>query len=460
MKKIIKTILLSVFALITVTASSFFVYNYYKNENRPLRLPFLSEAPLVATTEATTLPPTTLPPTTAAPAPSQHVIDLDSLTVIDLFPLSLGGGSWDVRHCQGITVDHQNGYIYYSYTTILVKCSMEDGSIVGTVNVPGGHMGDIIYNAADKKIYCGYYAPGRKGIYVLIFDTTKITKENMAPTEDVVRSVFIREAWNDYNAKVTFKAAEDEEETTEATEAATEKEEKTITLNHRYGCSAIDGICLGPDFSGKIKGRELLTVAYGIYADSTRPDNDYQVLLQYDVSSWWNTYAKAYTTKSFHKSGPESPLGKYFVYTGNTTYGVQTMEYFDELNLWFLCCYNKHQKGTFKKFTFFAVDGDVPPEKQLLKGQSEDDEQYVLSLYQDGIYDAENGIYGWYSSYGVQGISYLCDGLFYIVRPYKAWTGKKNAICYLNAWNPDKEDPFVLAAGIGSDYSISKIIRQ
>jgi hypothetical protein len=28
-----------------------------------------------------------------------------------------------------------------------------------------------------------------------------------------------------------------------------------------------------------------------------------------------------------HKSGPDAPEAKYFVYTGNTTFGVQNLEY-------------------------------------------------------------------------------------------------------------------------------------
>ena len=71
------------------------------------------------TKETTTAAPTTTtePPVTQAP-----VIDLDNLTLIDLLPLSLMGGDWDVKHCQGIAVDSARSVVYYSYTSILVKC--------------------------------------------------------------------------------------------------------------------------------------------------------------------------------------------------------------------------------------------------------------------------------------------------------------------------------------------------
>lgn len=436
MKKYLRNTFLCILLLVAVSFCTYAALNYY--DILPLHeeteTQTVTTDQITTTTETTTEQITTTLPETTVP---ETLIDLNSLTVIDLFPLSLAGGGWDVKHCQGIAVDKKNGYVYYSYTTLLVKCDM-DGNIVGTVTNIEGHLGDIAYNEKDGKLYCGYYATDRKGFYIVIFDTTKITKTDIKPTKDVVRTVYVKEAYEDYLAKVQF-----------------ESEETTVTKSHKYGCSGIDGVTFGPDFSGKIKNKELLTVAYGIYSDTERDDNDYQVLLQYDVSSWWDSIAKPYSAKEFHKSSPESCNGKYFVYTGNTSYGVQTMEYFDELNIWLLSCY-KGEKEQFESYRLFAIDGDVKPTKQALKGQPQTDEQYVLSLYQDGKHDKANDIYGWNSTYGVQGMAYMGDGLFYIVRPYKSWTGKKNAICYLNVWAPENDDPFILAAGIGNDYSISK----
>ena len=372
--------------------------------------------------------------TTGTTAPR---ISLDSLSVIDLYPLSLSGGDWDVKHCQGIAVDEDSGYIWYSYTTMLVKCSF-DGKIVASVTGVPGHMGDITYNKADTKIYCGHYSSGRTGFYILIFDTTKITKMNMKPTKDIVRSVYVKEAYEDY--LFTHKI---------------ENEDGTVTeLPHRYGCSGIDGVTMGPDFMKKSK-KELLTVAYGTYAEKSRKDNNYQVLLQYDVTGWWNDFGQD-ISQTAHRSGP-AECGKFFVFTGNTTWGTQTMEYFDELNIWVLNCY-KGVKESYNKYTLFAVDGDIKPKKQKLKGQPEADRQYVLSLYTDGSYDAKHNIWGWYSDYGVQGVAYVRDGLFYVCQPYKSWTGKKLAICYLNVWKTNKNGngPFTLSVNVSNDYSISK----
>jgi hypothetical protein len=55
--------------------------------------------------------------------------------------------------------------------------------------------------------------------------------------------------------------------------------------DHRYDCSGIDGVAFGPAF-GHSDGKTYLTVAYGIYGNTRRGDNDHQVLLQYDIADW------------------------------------------------------------------------------------------------------------------------------------------------------------------------------
>lgn len=429
MKKYIKFVVIIIFVLAVSIAAALGSKN------------LLTEEATTTTTQTTTTQQTTQAttqvPSSTSPTVTEPVIDLNSLTIIDLFPLSLAGGSWDVKHCQGIAVDKKKGYVYYSYTTMLVKCDF-DGNLVGSVAGVVGHLGDITYNEADGKVYCGYNSKERKGYYAAIFDVDKITKMDMKPTKDVIRLVYLDEPYKDYCAKVKFK----------------NDDGTTKTLDHKYGCSGIDGVTFSPDFSKKSK-KEVLTVAYGVFSDNKRTDNQYQILVQYDVTDWWSKYGQPYVSKNVKNAGPENHNGKYFVYTGNTHYGVQTMEYFDELNLLILNCY-PGSNPKHKNYTLFAVDCDVAPKMTTLFGQPNEDKQLTLSLYQDGDYDKNNNVFGWYSTYGEQGIAYMNDGLFYIVRPYLNWTGTKTAICYLSVWAPDKKDPFELAAGIGNDYSISK----
>lgn len=385
---------------------------------------------------------TTQKKTTAAPTTqAETVIDLNSLSIIDLYPLSLTGGNCEVKHCQGIAVDKKNEFVYFSYTSQIIKCNFE-GDIVGSVTGFGGHLGDITFNEEDGMIYCGHYLPGRTSMGIVIFKASKITKVGMKPSEDIVRTVTLKEPKQYYDSSVTFEKKN--KETGEITKT---------TYPHRYGVSGIDGVTFGPDFMKK-SDKEYLTVACGIYSDTQRNDNNYQILLQYDVTDWWSKYAKPYSMTA-HTSGPEKANGRYFLYTGNTSYGVQTMEYFDELNIWILNCY-AGDKEQFENFNIFAIDADVKPAYKKLKGQPKTDMQYVLSLYQDGTHDKKNDIYGWHTKYGVQGIAYMGDGLFYVTRPYKTWMGVRAAICYLCVWYPENSNPFKIAADIGNDYSISK----
>ena len=48
------------------------------------------------------------------------------------FPATIDAGLWQTGHIQGIAVDPVKEYIYYSFTTILVKAKL-DGTVVGWV---------------------------------------------------------------------------------------------------------------------------------------------------------------------------------------------------------------------------------------------------------------------------------------------------------------------------------------
>jgi ATP-dependent Lon protease len=72
---------------------------------------------------------------------------------------------------------------------------------------------------------------------------------------------------------------------------------------HLYGCSGIDGVTIAPKL-GKKGGKEYLYVAYGIYGDVLRDDNDYQVLLRYDIKDL-NEYAGVVTGLAWTSVGGE-----------------------------------------------------------------------------------------------------------------------------------------------------------
>src|SRR5690606_20923468 len=67
-------------------------------------------------------------------------------------PLQQDGGTWPSGHVQGIAVDRQRGYIYYSFTDLLAKYDFH-GNLIGTLVGWTGHLGDLDFNAADGHIY-------------------------------------------------------------------------------------------------------------------------------------------------------------------------------------------------------------------------------------------------------------------------------------------------------------------
>lgn len=407
----------------------------------------LSSQTTLPTTTTTEPPATTAPITVRQTVPSEaqttaqttvEKTTLDSETdfdfkIIDVLPLSLSSGSYDVRHCQGMAIDIYKGFVYYSYTNTFVKCDLE-GNVVGSITGIKGHLGDACLNESDGKVYASYNPPGKKALYTAIIDVDNLNKVGLKAVEcGLIRTVHLKEVFKDFSATVKIKETQ---------------------FKRKYGVSGTDGVAFGPSFSTG-KGN-YLTVACGLTPQTNRSDNNYQILIQYNVKNWWDHYSRPLSFTEFHHSGPDRHNGKFFIYTGNTNYGVQTMTYCKDLNLWFLNVYPT-TKNTFKKYNMYIVDGDVRPWKEILKGQPErNDEQYVLALYQDGEKDKKTGIYGWYASLGNKGMTYISDGLFYIIHPFVTWYKRQTAVAYLYVWDPDDSDPFTLAAGVDNNYNIGK----
>jgi hypothetical protein len=108
-------------------------------------------------------------------------------------------------------------------------------------------------------------------------------------------------------------------------------------------------------------------LAYGIYSNTTRQDDDHQVVLEYDVGKW-RRLERPLTQSDPHRSGPATYDGKYFVYTGNTTYGVQNLEYDAYTGNWMMAIY-RGRKAEFPNYSFFIVDGSREPGEGIVRGQ-------------------------------------------------------------------------------------------
>jgi hypothetical protein len=342
-------------------------------------------------------------------------------------PKEIYGGAWTAGHVQGIAIDQRKGYMYFSFTNLLVKTDLK-GNPVGSVTGFTGHLGDLDFNAKDGRVYGSLEYKEQESFYIAIFDADRITSMNMdAQTTDVVKTVYLKEVVDDYVADMNGDGKFDGN--------------IAETPDHRYGCSGIDGVSFGPEF-GRKHGKERLTVAYGIYSHVGREDNDHQVLLQYDTSQW-KKYEKPLTENDPHTSGPEKVDGKYFVYTGNTTYGVQNLEYDDHTGNWMMAVY-KGKKPQFPNYSFFMVKADEQPRKGEIVGQPEPEQGNLLALAPGGLEHEASGVRGWEFT-GEYGLISLGRGRYYASRAGKITEGgetKHTGHAELYRWTGQVPTPF------------------
>lgn len=348
-------------------------------------------------------------------------------------PTSIYTGLQGKYHVQGIAIDKEKGHIYFSFTTRLIKMDLK-GNLIGSVEGLTGHLGCLTRNPVDGRIYgsleykndaIGKGIAGEKAekrdnaFYIVIFDPDKITRPNMSAEKDgVMTSVYLKEVVDDFEATVTHQGEE---------------------IKHRYGCAGIDGVTFAPEV-GKKDGKMLLYVSYGIYNDLKRTDNDYQVMRAYDTSKW-SKYENPLSQENMHKQGPAKSKDLYFVYTGNTDWGIQNLAY-DPATGNMLAAVYKGKKKEFPNFAFFMFDWSKPAKKMQLKGYDGKMIQKTIPLASQGIYDEKTGTYGWHFKFGVTGLCPLGNGYFYIShsnsKPQQSCTAK------LYKWTGAPDGPFQL----------------
>lgn len=343
-------------------------------------------------------------------------------------PLTQNGGTWPTSHVQGIAVDVKGGYVYYSFTTLLAKFDF-NGKLVGTLVGWAGHLGDLDFNPQDGCVYGSLEYKKDKAFYIAVIDVSRVNKIGIdAANSDLFRTVYLAEAANDYTADLNGDGKFDGDE--------------AFSLDHRYGCSGIDGVSFGPKF-GQSDGPRLLTVAYGVYSHTKRTDNDHQVLLQYDIADW-GRYAHPLIEAAPHHSGPAAADGKYFVRTGNTTYGVQNLAYDEAQQRWFMGVY-KGKKSDFPNYLMFAIDARAQPVLSDLVGVPGPngrgfEQGLLIPLANDGLKDPATGIRGWKQKADV-GIQPIGHGLFYLSEN-DGTKGAQTGDITLHRWTGDAKKPF------------------
>lgn len=346
-------------------------------------------------------------------------------------PLIHHGGTWDSGHVQGVAVDLERGHIYYSFTNLLAKYDLQ-GRLIGTLVGWTGHLGDLAFNPADGKLYGSLEYKADQAFYIAVIDVAGLDRVGVEASEsDLFKTVHLDEVAKDYAADMDGDGRFDGD--------------VAATRDHRYGASGIDGVAFGPRF-GRTDGPSLLTVAYGVYANVERTDNDHQVLLQYDIADW-GRYARPLSEAEPHRAGPTPVDGKYFVRTGNTTYGVQNLAYDAEAGRWFMGVY-QGRKPEFPNYLLFAVEAEARPARGDLIGVPAASGQgweqgMLLPLALDGLEDPATGLRGWRWKADV-GLQPLGRGLFYVATN-SGGKGAQTADLVLMRWTGDPHAPFTPA---------------
>lgn len=360
-----------------------------------------------------------------------------SQVAVSALPDSIYSGKQGTFHVQGVAVDHDNGYVYFSFTDKLVKTDLE-GKIVGSVVGLVGHLGCLEFNPDDGKIYgsleykndaigkginktLGVEAREQNGFYIAVFDGSKIVHPAMnAESEDLLKTVYLREPVDDYEATVKMGNAEKE---------------------HRFACSGIDGLTIGPAFGQPNSKKKYLYIAYGIYGDNDRTDNDNQVILKYDFGDW-NRYDEKLSQGKLHQSGPDKPLEKYFVKTGNTNWGIQNLAYDAYTGNFFAAVY-RGSKPEYPNYDLFVIDGHKKPKAMSIQSDNKNIKMKGLSLLEAGPQDHDSGIRGWHFKWGATGLCPLGDGLFYISHELKTPDGQQQSTLLKYRWIGDEKQSFI-----------------
>ena len=130
------------------------------------------------------------------------------------------------------------------------------------------------------------------------------------------------------------------------------------------------------------------------------------------------------------------PVGRYFVFTGNTTYGVQNLEYDANTHAYYMAVY-PGGKPEYGNFPLFAVDAGTPPLFTRLQGLERSGN--LLALTPAAQTDAQ-GVSGWHFPWGSTGLFSAGDGSWYICHEGSDDQGQYGNI-HRYVWNG--QTPFV-----------------
>ena len=350
-----------------------------------------------------------------------------------VFPQKVYSSCWPNGHCQGIAVDKRGGYMYFSFTTALVKTDLY-GNVIGSAVGLLAHLGCIAFCEEDECVYgsleyksdeigrgiearMGARSEHEDAFYIARFDGKRMNRIGMDVFSDgIMQTCYLKEVVDDYKAVLPD------------------------GNKHNLGCSGIDGMTFAPLYGAPRDSKKYLFVAYGVYGDTARNDNDYQVILCYDPDEVRH-YAQPLDQSAPHHIGPDKPYQKLYAYTGNTTYGVQNMEYDPTTGNVLLAVY-VGKKPQFPNHPMYVLDGHIAPKESELRGVGA--RGLTLTLAKVGE-EHPSGVYGIDFEYGSTGICALGDGKYYFSHDVLEKENSWSSTAYLYE---KTDDGFKLASDI------------
>ena len=337
---------------------------------------------------------------------------------LNTLPRVVDGGVWggSAGHRQGMAADDDNRWLYFSFTDRLIKADMRTGRpagsvtglLAGSIYGGGAHLGDLAF--WNGKVYGSLEYKAAEKFYVAVFDADRITGFDLDyKTSGVMRTLYMDEVVRDYRDDLN----------------AGEHDNRPSSLGHRFGCSGIDGITFGR-LPGDPSGKIYLLLAYGVYENAARTDNDNQVLLAFDPEA---LDPRPFDQNAPHTVGP-ALAAKFFLHTGNTCYGVQNLEYDRWSGDHWLVCYPGGKPG-FPNYPVYVVDGGAAPVPRLVETGGHPCYDGLsglhLSLRPAGIYHPASGVWGIPAMPGDadKGFVSLGDDLFYVAEAGRTEDGRQ-----------------------------------
>ena len=345
-------------------------------------------------------------------------------------PAFIDAGVWTSCHIQGIAVDQKNGFIYYSYTTILVKAKL-DGTVVGWVGGLMGHLGCIDFNDEDGKVYgsleykhdgigkaieksLGVTLADEDAFYIAVFDVDKIDRPEMdAETDGVMKAFYVPQVVEWYYGS--------------------DRNGNPTALK----VTGIDGLGIGPVFGAGKESESRLMLCSGTYDDPENPSSsDYHLILQFDWRAV-SSLAQPLKQKQPHHFGADAETW-YFMDVGNTQWGVQNLEYDAFDNTWLVCMY-LGKNGGVANFPMFVIDGAAEPEVKTSRFGTE--HPHVV-LKKEGVCHEVTGIWGNKFSRGQTGVYAFGDGEYYFSNDFRTGDGRSSSVIRLYRRCDDPQRPF------------------